>query len=226
MTGPQHLTKATVTILDGRRKGTDIKVEFNPAEYSMEYSATYSEKAPPGLSNPILRFVNGNAQVLSMELLFDTYTDGKGADVSIETSKFTDLVSIDGDFHAPPRVQFAWGSFSFKAVVEKISQKFTMFQADGTPVRATLSVTFKQHKTIVEQLRDPRLNSSDKTKRRVLASHDSLWHLAEREYGSPRYWRLIARENRIEDPRRVEPGTVLNLPPLDDFREWESVDGH
>ena len=211
----QELVKAIITPLDGRRKGKPVTVLFNPTEYSVEYSANFQETAPPGLSNPIIQFVNGNSQVLTMDLLFDTYTDGASQNVLELTGPLTELVSIDGELHAPPRVEFRWGVFHFVAVVEKISQRLTMFGSDGTPVRATLNVTFKQHRTIAEQLSEPRRNSADKTKRRVLEAHDSVWLLAAREYGEPRYWRLIARHNDIDDPRRIVPGGVLVLPPLD-----------
>jgi nucleoid-associated protein YgaU len=220
----QELAKATVTPLDGRGAGKPIKVLFNPAEYSIEYSAKFQETSPPGLSSPIIQFVNGNAQVLTMDLLFDTYTDGGGANVTSVTKPFVDMLAIDGELHAPPRVEFRWGSFSFRAVVEKISQKFTMFRSDGTPVRATLTVTFKQYKTIAEQLEDPRRNSADKTKRRIFEAHDSIWLLAAREYGQVRYWRLIARENDIDDPRRIQPGRVLVLPPIDTDERREPAD--
>ncbi|MCR8526184.1 hypothetical protein NPM17_25170, partial [Escherichia coli] len=140
------------------------------------------------------------------------------------TKRFTDLLAIDGDFHAPPPVEFRWGVFRFVAVVEKISQKLTMFRSDGTPVRATLSVTFKQYKTVADQLEDPRRNSTDKTKRRVFEGHDSIWLLAAREYGEPRFWRLIASANDIDDPRRIEAGRVLVLPPLDSNGQREAAD--
>ena len=106
--------------------------------------------------------------------------------------------------------------FLFEAVIDKISQRFTMFLADGTPVRATLSVTFTQYKTIQEQLQQPRRNSADKTKRRMVEGPDDLWLLADREYGDVARWRHIARANRIDDPRRLVAGTVLVLPPLED----------
>ena len=102
----QELAKAIIKILDGNPPNREIRVIFNPTEYSVEYSSSYQETAPPGLSNPILQFVNGNAQSLTMDLLFDTYTDG-GGDVSERTREFTDMLSIDGDTHAPPRVEFA-----------------------------------------------------------------------------------------------------------------------
>lgn len=218
----QELAKAIVTPLDGG--GKPIEVLFNPTEYSVEYSASFQETAPPGLSNPIIQFVNGNARVLTMDLMFDTYTDHGGQNVLERTERFTNLLSINRDLHAPPRVEFRWGKFNFVAVVEKITQKLTMFRSDGTPVRATLSVTFKQYKPIAEQLIDPRRNSADKTKRRVFEAHDSIWLLAAREYGESRFWRLIARENDIDDPRRIEPGRVLVLPPFDRDERREIAD--
>ncbi|MFI0237570.1 peptigoglycan-binding protein LysM [Streptomyces sp. NPDC016845] len=220
----QELAKATVTPLNGRGAGTEIPVLFNPSEYNVEYSASFTEIAAPGLSNPILQFINGNTQVLSMDLFFDTWTDGGGRNVLDATEPLTALLSIDGTLHAPPQVKFHWGVFQFTAVVERISQRFTMFRSDGTPVRATLTVTFKQYRPITEQLREPRRNSADRTKRRVLESHDSIWLLAAREYGEPRFWRVIARANDIDDPRRIEPGRVLVLPPLDDERRREVDD--
>lgn len=212
-----ELVKATITPQDGDHAGQVIPVLFNPTEYSVEYSANFQEAAPPGLSNPVVQFVNGNARVLTMDLLFDTYTDHRSRNVLELTGPLTDLVSIDRQLHAPPRVEFHWGDFRFVAVVEKVSQKLTMFTPGGTPVRATLSVTFKQYRTIAEQLTHPRRNSADKTKRRVLEAHDSIWLLASREYGEARYWRLIAWHNDIDDPRRIRPGTVLVLPPLDPY---------
>ena len=212
---PDLLAKAVVEVLDGTRKGVVFPVMFNPTEYSVEHSASYQETAPAGLSNPVLQFVNGNAQVLTMDLLFDTYTDGGSVDVSLMTNLFTDLVDVDAATHAPPRVRFIWGSTWFKAVIEKVTQRFTMFRPEGFPVRATLSVTFKQYRPIAEQLTRPRRESSDKTKRRVMESHDSIWLMAHREYGDVRFWRIIARANRIENPRTIEPGTVLTLPALE-----------
>lgn len=213
----QELAKAKVRVLDGRNTGREFPVIFNPTEYNLEISNSFQEAAPPGLSNPIIQFVNGQTQVLTMDLLFDTYTDGQGADVSQRTKEFAEMLAIDGTFHAPPRVEFIWGVFSFKAVVEKLSQRFTMFLGNGTPVRATLNITFKQFRSLPEQLEQPRRNSADKTKLRTFTADDSLWHLAFREFGEPKYWRLIARHNRIENPFAIEPGDALVIPPLEEI---------
>lgn len=213
---PQQLAKATIQVLDGRNKGNAVEVLFNPAEYSLEISNNFQASAPPGLNNPILQFVNGNSDTLTMDLYFDTWTDLGRADVSELTGRFAALLRIDGDLHAPPRVEFRWGMLAFKAVIEKLSQRFTMFLSDGTPVRATLNVAFKQYKPLAEQLADPRRNSADKTKRRIVAAGDSIWLLAHREYGDARDWRAIARRNRLDDPRSIPIGAALVVPPLDE----------
>ncbi len=82
---------------------------------------------------------------------------------------------------------------------EKVIQKYTYFLDDGTPVRATLNVTFKEYKTVQQQLQEINFQSSDKTKRMVFRDGDSLWFLASLEYGDPELWRAIAE---------------LELPPL------------
>lgn len=208
--------KAKIHILDGSRGGSEIEVLFNPAEYSLEVSNNFKESAPAGLDSSLLQFVNGVAGTLTMELYFDTYTDDGGSDVTVKTDQIARLMHVDSETHAPPTVEFRWGSVSFRAVIEKLSQRFVMFRSDGVPVRARLNVTFRGHKALAEQLRNPRRNSADKTKRRVLSADSSVWLIANQEYRDPRCWRLIARENWIDDPSAIRPGTVLVVPPLDD----------
>ena len=210
----QQLEKAQITVLSGSLASLrPIDILFNPAEYTHEISNNFQETSLPGLSNPILHFVNGQTQTLSMELLLDQWTDRSGPDVTDRIKQLADLMAIDSQLHAPSPVEFRWGTFSFKAVVESLSQKFTMFDSDGKPVRATVGITFKQFRPLNEQLEQPRLESSDKTK--VRQFEDSLWALAAVEYGDPNEWRRIARENRVVNPRLLTPGQPLVVPPTD-----------
>jgi nucleoid-associated protein YgaU len=190
------------------------KVIFNPAEYSLEKGNQFASTALPGLSNPIMSFVNGNADVLTMELFFDTYTNQGASDVREETEKIARLLDIDPTVHAPPLVRFVWGGLNFRAVIERLTQRFTMFREDGVPVRATLNVTFKEYKTITDQLNDKPPQSSDWTKRRVVAEQDRLSLIAAIEYDDPAVWRVIADANDIDNPRLLQPGQEIRLPPL------------
>ena len=227
MSKPQ-LEKATITVLEGADKGKVITVLFNPTEYSIDRSNAYKATPIPGLTSPILHFVNGEADQLSMELFLDNYTDPEGPTslrqkekdpVAKRLKALAGLLNIDRDLHAPSPVRFNWGPMEFKAIVEKLGRKVTKFHPDGTPARATISISFKEYRTLGEQLREPRRESADKTKRRVVVGRDSLWSIAAREYDDPNEWIRIAIANDLDDPREIRAGDWLRLPPI------ESTDG-
>lgn len=219
-----QLKKATITVLDGDDKGKVISVLFNPAEYSFERTNSYKATPVPGLSSPILQFVNGEADQLSMELFLDDYTDPDGptsrerkeqSPVAARIRELSKLLLVDAKIHAPSPVRFNWGPMEFTAVIEKLGRKVTMFQPDGTPARATLSVTFKEYRTLRQQLEAPRRESADKSKRRVVVGRDRLWLLAAREYNDSNEWVRIAEANDLDDPREIAPGDWLELPPME-----------
>lgn len=223
-----QLIKATITPTAGSMKNTVITVLFNPTEYSFERSNSYKATAVPGLTSPLLQFVSGESDRLSLDLFLDDYTDPEGPtssqksdpkSVNTRIKEIFKLLEVDAQLHAPPPVRFDWGTVKFSAVIEKISRKVTMFHPDGTPARATLSVSFKEYRTLREQLDKPRLESSDKTKRRVVIGREQLWSIAAREYDDSNEWVRIAEANDLDDPREIEAGDWLLIPPVEKTNE-------
>lgn len=219
------LEKAKITVLAGGSAGKVIDVLFNPAEYSFDRANAFKATAVPGLGSPLLQFVNGEADQLSMELFLDDYTDPPGRQAgpskkSVEEriKDLSALLNVDRDLHAPPPVRFSWGRLEFTGIIEKLGRKVSLFQPDGTAARAKLAISFKEYRTLQEQMDTPRRESADKSKRRVVIGQDSLWALAAREYQDPAQWKLIAEANDLDDPREIAPGQWLVLPPLDSAR--------
>ena len=219
-----QLKKATITVLEGADKGKVITVLFNPTEYSFDKTNSYKASAVPGLGSPLLQFVNGESDQLSMDLFLDDYTDPEGPTSLLQREReplmtrlrdLARLMEIDRDLHAPPPVRFNWGPMEFSAVIEKLGRKTTMFHPDGTPARATLSVSFKEYRTLRQQVEDPRRESADKTKRRVVVGREPLWLMAAREYDDAGEWVRIALANDLDDPREIAPGDWLMLPPIE-----------
>lgn len=219
-----QLEKATITVVDGADKNKVITVLFNPAEYSFDRANSYKTTAIPGLGAPIIQFVNGECDQLNLELFLDDYTDPEGPTslrqkeknpVAKRLKDISKLIEIDRDLHAPPPVRFNWGPMEFTAVIEKLGRKVTKFHPDGTPARATLTVNFKEYRTLRQQLEDPRRESSDKTKRRVVVGNDTLSVIAANEYGDPNEWVRIAEANDLDDPRDIRAGDWLSLPPIE-----------
>jgi nucleoid-associated protein YgaU len=102
----------------------------------------------------------------------------------------------------------------FRCVMDSIKQKFTLFSPDGVPLRATLTVSLRQYKTLNDQLEELNLSSPDRTHAHVVAQTDSLAAIAHRYYERPAQWRAIADHNSIDDPRRLNPGRLLEVPRL------------
>lgn len=101
----------------------------------------------------------------------------------------------------------------FKCIVESIRQKFTLFSSEGVPLRATLTVTLREYKTLDEQLAHLNLTSPDRTHSYVVQSGDTLSGISGQFYQRPADWRFIADSNEVEDPRRLTAGTFLAIPP-------------
>lgn len=210
---------ARIKILDeDLEPGEDeIPVQFNPNEISIDKSVTYAEQEIPGLDSPFQQFVNGSSETLTVELFFDVYEDrdGEPDDVRKLTDKINRLLLVDGDRHAPPLVKFAWGSLSFQSVIESANTTFTMFRSNGTPVRARMDVTFREYRPPEDQLSEEPRHSPDTTTVHRVTEGDTLWGIANDEYGKPNSWRVIARANGIVNPRDVERGVELIIPPLE-----------
>lgn len=208
-----NLKKAFIQVLNANGKQKKIvPVLFNPSEYSMEKSNEFASINIPGLESPILQFSRGNLQTLTMDLFFDSYE--LKTDVRDFTNTITNLLKIDPSIHAPPILRFVWGSLIFTCVLTRVTKKFTMFQEDGIPVRATLNVTFNEYKSDTNHIENP-LQSPDRTKIYEIKKGDSLWSIAAEEYGDAAQWRPLADINNIRNPRLLEIGREITIPPLD-----------
>ena len=191
----------------------EIKVLFNPSEITMTI---------PGGTMGQHGLVSAASQTsLSLNLFFDTTLQKYPPEnVQKYTKKIVSLTQprIGKDQKRPPRCKLIWGTISGKDSVlladcflETVTKKLTHFLEDGTPVRATLDCSFKEwkdpekQKKIANPIDDPV---------RIVKRGETLSSIATEEFGDPALWRIIAKENRIINPRNLEPGTVLTIPPL------------
>lgn len=200
---------------DDKDNGAVINICFNPTEYSINKSNAFSEANIPGLGSPIIQFNRGNVKTLSLELLLDTYTYEKGEDLRKKyIEKLEKLIEIDGELHAPPPCKVVWGSLEFVGVLESLRKSYVLFLDDGTPVRARVTLSFKEYIPVEIQVKASPHSSPDRVKRYLVKECDSLWQISNKAYGDPSYWRLIAEWNNIDNPRFLEIGKEISIPPL------------
>jgi nucleoid-associated protein YgaU len=206
--------------------GDAIVAMFNPDELSFNRSVGWQTQGAAQRDTPELQFTNSEPRTLSVKLFFDTYDtpDLPKDDVRKKhTDKVLALTTVEshGDKHRPPVCRLRWGSagYFFQGVLERLDQRFTMFMDDGTPVRATLTCSFKEWRTNYDDLNRQNRQSADVAKRKVVRRGDTLAGIAAEEYLDPASWRPIAEANGIDDPLRLVPGTTLTVPRLTPGRE-------
>lgn len=179
-----------------------IPVMFNPSTYSVVTTADVNGE---GAS---LQFNRVKIEDFTVSLFFDTYE--KGEDVRDETGKITALLSptVEGKkTKQPPVCVFAWGKFSYKGVIYKIDQKFTMFLSSGIPVRSELTVTFKSVVTIEE---DAALKGKEACRKLwTVRAGDRLDMIAHATLNDVSQWRRIAYANSIADPLFFPTGSDI-----------------
>jgi hypothetical protein len=238
-----NATMKTAVIYKLNKQGVHIeppiKCMFNPTEYKISKSNSWTPGKGKGLNLPSVDFGNGGAEMLTMQLFFDTYSidkdgkpytdeDGKPFDVrEVYTNKILNLMLVDDKLTddknkkgRPPYVRFVWGkTWVFTAVITQINQQFTLFLGDGTPVRATLDVTFQQvqRDSKGEATREypptnPTSGGTGGERVWTVREGDSLALIAYQEYGDATRWRPIAAQNRLSEVRQLRPGMVLEIP--------------
>ena len=203
--------------------GETIRFLFNPAELTITKAASWNAAENKGGNAPPLRFSAGQPGTLAMSITLDTTEDG--TDVTVHTNKLLKLVQVDPALPGsdknrnkarPPWVTFHWGPLhSFKAVVERLTLKFTYFAADGMPLRAKADLALKQYEDeVTKPLQNPTSPTPSLQTVHRLVFGETLDRLAAKHYADSTRWRLIAEANGVVDPLTLAPGTLLIIPEL------------
>ncbi|HEY0138337.1 MAG TPA: LysM peptidoglycan-binding domain-containing protein [Nannocystis sp.] len=139
------------------------------------------------------------------------FTPPSAVSVLPMVERIMQLQQITIELHRPPLCEVWWGQIRLiEGPLTSLTQDFTRFLPDGTPVRANLGLTF----TDASLTYTGELCSADVEKTYTVRLGDTLQAISARQYGSPAHWRRIAEANAIDDPRRLVPGTILAIPAL------------
>ena len=200
-------------------KDAKITCQFNPESLSLSKSNSWAFRTDMGDDVPEVTFGGGNSGSMNLELLFDTTESGD--DVRKEYVKLLKIAVVkpsdNQDGKGEPRqVVVQWGTFiSYVAVIESISQTFTYFKEDGTPLRAQLSVRLRE---VWDDKNLPEQNPTSRTDVRqtwVVEKGQRLDWIAHQVYGNSGAWRHIAESNSLLNPAMLRPGQILKIVPLE-----------
>lgn len=198
--------KAIIRNLDS---GVDIKVMFNPKEYSVSSTGQINDEGAR------IQFHKVDVDDFTVTLFYDTYE--KQTDVRDEIKDITALVmpTVEGqDTRQPPVCMFVWGKFGYKGIIKKITQRFTMFLSTGIPVRAELTLLFK---SVITEEEDAQFKGREACRKVwTVKIGDRLDMIAQFALKDPKKWRQIAEVNKINNPLAFpgeeDIGRILIIP--------------
>ncbi|WP_239070524.1 CIS tube protein [Cellulomonas chitinilytica] len=200
----------------------EIAFQFNPKELALTKTVSWTRPTTKGTNRASPpQFQGPQPSKLTIEMFFDasdTHDDSvvKNVEKLFECCVPTPT-SLAAKKASPPWVQFRWGGLtSFLAYVSTVSAKYTLFTAEGLPIRATCSVTLEELAGAPPKT-NPTSGGQAPHREHVLVSGDTLPAIAYREYGDPGLWRAVAAANGIDDPTRLRPGGRLLLPAQSDL---------
>lgn len=231
---------AQATIISEMPPGV-VKFDLNPDQILMSrqssmgsYGSGSSNSGSPAGSSPSI-FKKSTPPVLTLsrvtffgsdtksrcDQLMDWMSPGGGmlgalAGAALAAATGVNLVT------RPPKVIFQWGppsAFLVEANITAVNVTYNRFAADGTPVRAEVTVRLQQQPSLLGLLAtNPTSAGLPGRKAHTVTAGDSLARIATDQYGSPGRWRQLAEANGIEDPLRIRPGDRVYLPNPEELR--------
>jgi Contractile injection system tube protein len=219
------LAKATLTELDQtfedeKPGGQQVEVQFNPETLKVTFAnaIVQPQGGDQSSGNSGRQFVGAGTTKLALTLWFDVTAMEKDPvdDVRRVTTKVVYFMTpqksdADPKKLSPPGVQFQWGSFLFKGIVEALDESLEYFSQDGKPLRASMTLTLSQQKILETKFtgdgKVPALPGRAPLK--AAKQNQSLQNMAAKNGKDD--WQSIAAANGIEDPMRMAPGALVDL---------------
>ncbi len=218
--------------------GESFSVQVNPEKYSTAQEVRVATQQAPGASAAEVQYVLTPPQRMEFEFLFDgtgavpepssgglldTLTAGfqllgteTKSTVMERLEKFRHTVlAFQGEQHQPRFVKLVWGTLLFKGRLVSMNTRYTLFQPDGTPLRAVAACTFVESLPDALRTRKENAQSPDLTHRRIVQQGDTLSLLTYRQYGDPSLSLEVARANGLDSLRSLRAGQELRFPPVE-----------
>jgi Contractile injection system tube protein len=216
---------------DKAMRGSVVKtfeLPVNPESYTQNYKVEYNTQRGQGNQGTAPRFNSTAPEELRLDFFFDgtqtienygNKTAGekqKYESVQDELKDFLDTVYLmEGEIHRPRFLQITWGTLLFSCILKNLDINYTLFKADGKPLRVKIAATFLNYIAQEERVAREKKKSPDLTRIRNAKQGERLDLMTSEVYNTPQYVLQIAKANNLSSIRQLKQGQELRFPPLD-----------
>lgn len=207
---------------DGGKK--DFKLPINPETFTRNLKVERDTTKGHGNNQTNSKFVGTAPEELKLEFILDGtgtmegYLDSmKKIPVKDQLKMLVDCVyNYDGKIHSPRYLKILYGSeLKIDCVLTSLDINYTLFNSDGSPLRARISASFLQYFAPETRAKKERNSSPDLTHQRTVKAGDRLFQLTFEIYDDPKYLLQVGRKNDLTSVRNLTPGRELFFYPFD-----------
>jgi hypothetical protein len=189
---------------------------LNPNEITLSYELEWDAAQGSGSTNSRMNFKKAKPGDLSLTFFIDgTGADGRQLNVQEKVEEFQTVTGYNGKIHRANYLKVMWGTLSVKrCVLKSASIAYKLFKPNGVPLRAVITATFTDNSDDKTRMAMAQDESPDLTHIRLVKAGDTLPEMCFNIYGDPRYYLEVADKNRLDNFRKLEPGTRIFFPPI------------
>lgn len=213
----------------GVRGKSSLEVMYNPETLSTRHESEISRKQGIKIQGATPKWTHTRSKDLTVKLVFDGTNVGDFGfkrlfappTVGDRVKAFLTLCyDVQSDSHEAAYLRLQWnkgvfGSDGFECRLASVDIEYTMFDRDGSPLRAELTARFVEALDPAKQNAKLRLSSPDLSHHRVVREGDTLPLLCREIYGSAAHYLRVAQVNGLDDFRDLRPGQSLIFPPFE-----------
>ncbi|MCC6459600.1 MAG: hypothetical protein IT260_03950 [Saprospiraceae bacterium] len=202
----------------GSQAGEPFDVVLNPEKVSVSSSITMND-ATGGVSAPNSQVNRKENRNVSFEIMLDgTGVIPNSGDVGEKLTALRDVVWTQNDeIHRPNYLVLDWGPVfdGFKCMLQSMRVEYLLFDVDGNPLRAKVSLDFIEHENPVVKNEAATGRSPDMSRLHTVRVGDSLPYLCKEYYNKPHLYPAVAELNGLINFRNLEIGSQIYFPPIE-----------
>ena len=218
---------------DGNTVSDPVEVQFNPETLKVSFA---NQVVPPGNTQAgdqngttATQYVGKGTTKLSVQLWFDaTGVLPQGQTDVTDVRELTKKVAYfitpkdpkdpkEPNKRIPPGVRFLWGTFMFDGIMESLEESLEFFSPEGKPLRASVALSLIQQNIqfafAPAAAGGPLGIAAPGTRPLAQAVAGTTLQALADGLRAGVSWQDIAAANRVENPRLLQPGQLIDLNP-------------